>query len=53
MEKPQGIIIKIHTQDFIFMNRQRRASEENPQYEMMSEQTGKTAVHKASALKKL
>ncbi|WP_326983856.1 DUF2945 domain-containing protein [Chryseobacterium sp. MYb264] len=47
-----GIIIKIHTQDFIFMNRQRRAYKTEPQYEVMSEKTGKTAVHKASALKK-
>lgn len=47
-----GIIIKIHTQDFIFMGRQRRASNEEPQYEVMSEKTGKTAVHKSSALKK-
>ena len=49
----QGIIIKIHTNDFVFMNKQRRASEETPQYEVMSEKTGKTAVHKASALKKI
>ena len=48
-----GIIIKIHNSDFIFMNRQRRASESEPQYEVMSEKTGKTAVHKASALKKI
>lgn len=48
-----GIIIKIHTSDFIFMNRQRRATELEPQYEVMSEKTGKKAVHKASALKKL
>lgn len=48
-----GIIIKIHTEDFVFMNRQRRASGENPQYEVMSEKTGKAAVHKASALKKI
>ncbi|GAA4166721.1 hypothetical protein GCM10022217_40970 [Chryseobacterium ginsenosidimutans] len=48
-----GIIIKIHTRDFVFMNRQRRASEENPQYEVMSEKTGKKAVHKSSALKKI
>ena len=48
-----GIITKIHTQDFIFMNQQRRASETEPQYEVMSEKTGKTAVHKASALKKI
>ncbi|MDP9955440.1 hypothetical protein J2X97_001077 [Epilithonimonas hungarica] len=48
-----GIIIKIHTSDFTFMNRQRRASEAEPQYEVMSEKTGKTAAHKASALKKI
>ncbi|WP_027381955.1 hypervirulence associated TUDOR domain-containing protein [Epilithonimonas caeni] len=48
-----GIIIKIHTSDFTFMNRQRRASETEPQYEVMSEKTGKTAAHKASALKKI
>ena len=48
-----GIIINVHNSDFVFMNRQRRASEENPQYEVMSEKTGKTAVHKASALKKI
>lgn len=48
-----GIITKVHTKDFVFMDRQRRASEESPQYEVMSEKTGKTAVHKASALKKI
>ena len=47
----QGAIIQVHIKDFIFMNRQRKASEESPQYEVMSEKTGKTAVHKASALK--
>lgn len=48
-----GVIVNIHTKDFVFMDRQRRASEENPQYEVMSEKTGKKAVHKATALKKL
>jgi len=48
-----GIITKIHTKDFVFMDRQRRASETEPQYEVMSEKTGKTAAHKASALKKI
>lgn len=48
-----GIITKIHTSDFIFINRQRRASQDSPQYEVMSEKTGKSAVHKASALKKI
>ncbi|WBX98008.1 MULTISPECIES: DUF2945 domain-containing protein [Chryseobacterium] len=48
-----GVITKIHTSDFIFMKRQRRASQDSPQYEVMSEKTGKSAVHKASALKKI
>lgn len=48
-----GIITKIYTKDFVFMGRQRRASETEPQYEVMSEKTGKTAAHKASALKKI
>ena len=48
-----GIITKIHHKDFVFMNRQRRASETEPQYEVISEKTGKKAVHKASALKKI
>lgn len=48
-----GVITKVHTTDFVFMNRQRRASEESPQYEVMSEKTGKSAVHKPSALKKM
>ncbi|MBW8522908.1 DUF2945 domain-containing protein [Chryseobacterium chendengshani] len=46
------IITEIHTKDFIFMNRRRRASEDQPQYEVISEKTGKKAVHKGSALKK-
>lgn len=48
-----GTIMKIHTKDFMFMNRQKRASESEPQYEVMSEKTGKKAVHKESALKKI
>lgn len=48
-----GKITHIHTKDFTFMNRQRRASEDEPQYEVMSEKSGKSAVHKASALKKM
>ncbi len=48
----RGSITKIHTRDFVFMGRQRRASEKDPQYEVISEKTGKTAVHKESALKK-
>ncbi|MDQ1100387.1 DUF2945 domain-containing protein [Chryseobacterium sp. SORGH_AS_1048] len=32
-----GRITAVHKKDFIFMNRQRRASEDEPQYEVMSE----------------
>lgn len=48
-----GKITKVHTKDFTFMDKQRRASEDEPQYEVMSEKTGKSAVHKSSALKKM
>ncbi len=48
-----GKITAVHKKDFTFMDRQRRASEYEPQYEVMSEKTGKSAVHKGSALKKM
>ncbi|KQT18326.1 hypothetical protein ASG31_06250 [Chryseobacterium sp. Leaf404] len=48
-----GTVQKVHKKDFTFMNKERKASEEQPQYEVMSEKTGKSAVHKASALKKI
>ncbi|WP_294219760.1 DUF2945 domain-containing protein [uncultured Chryseobacterium sp.] len=48
-----GKITKVHTKDFMFMEKQRRASEDEPQYEVMSKKTGKSAVHKGSALKKM
>lgn len=48
-----GGIVKIHSRDFTFMGRRRKTTADNPQYEVMSEKTGKTAVHKASALKKV
>lgn len=48
-----GKITKIHKKDFVFMDKQRRATEDEPQYEVMSEKTGKSAVHKASSLKKM
>lgn len=47
-----GKIIKKHTQDFDFMGRKRRASNDHPQYEVQSFKTGKTAAHHPSALKK-
>lgn len=48
-----GKITAVHKKDFTFMDKQRRASADEPQYEVMSEKTGKSAVHKGSALKKM
>ncbi len=47
-----GAVTKVHKEDFTFMGKKRRASEDEPQFEVMSEKTGKSAVHKESALKK-
>lgn len=47
-----GKITKVHKQDFEFMGRTRRASAENPQFEVQSDNTGNKAAHKADALKK-
>jgi len=47
-----GIIIKIHTKDFIFMNRQSRASESEPQYEVISEKQVKQPFTKLLHLRK-
>ncbi|WP_034691112.1 hypervirulence associated TUDOR domain-containing protein [Kaistella palustris] len=47
-----GKSVKKHTADFEFMGRQRRASADDPQYEVQSFKTGKLAAHKPSALKK-
>jgi hypothetical protein len=34
-DEAKDIITKIQTIDFVFMNRQRRASDDNPQYEVV------------------
>ena len=46
-------IIRIHTSDFDYQGHTRRASEEDPQYEIRSDKTDHIAAHKGSALKKL
>ncbi|MFB0834598.1 hypervirulence associated TUDOR domain-containing protein [Arthrobacter halodurans] len=48
-----GEVTRIHTRDFSFMGRQRRASPEEPQYEVESDKTGNLAAHKGGALHKL
>jgi len=45
-----GKIVKVHTQDVEFMGKQRRASKEEPQYEVKSDKTGHLAMHHGQAL---
>ena len=48
-----GKITKVHTQDFEFKGRTRRASTDEPQYEITSDKTDHVAAHKGSALHKV
>ncbi|MFQ4147673.1 DUF2945 domain-containing protein [Arthrobacter sp. LAPM80] len=48
-----GKIIKVHTKDFLYKGHQRRASTDDPQYEIESEKTDHVAAHKGEALRKL
>lgn len=47
-----GTITRIHSQDFDFKGHTRRASEDEPQYEIGSDKTDHIAAHKGSALRK-
>jgi len=47
-----GKVTKVHKQDFEFMGRTRRASSEEPQFEVQSDKTGHKAAHKGDALTK-
>lgn len=48
-----GKIIKIHERDFHYKGHMRRASQEEPQYEIKSKKTDHVAAHKESALSKI
>ncbi|MEC9482521.1 MAG: DUF2945 domain-containing protein [Halomonas sp.] len=48
-----GRIIRVHTRDTEYKGHTRRASEEEPQYEIQSDKTDHIAMHKDSALSKL
>ena len=48
-----GKIIKVHTADFDYKGHTRRASKEDPQYEIKSDKTDHIAAHKGSALSKV
>ncbi|MCP3017032.1 DUF2945 domain-containing protein [Nocardiopsis dassonvillei] len=45
-----GTITRVHTSDFAFRGRTRRASEDEPQYEIKSDRTDHVAAHKDGAL---
>ena len=46
-----GRIIKVHHQDFDYKGHRRRASRDDPQYEIKSDKTDHVAAHRGSALK--
>ena len=48
-----GKITKVHTEDFEYKGHTRRASAEEPQYEIQSDKTDHIAAHKGSALRKI
>ncbi len=48
-----GRISKLHEQDFAFKGRTRRASKEEPQYQIESDKTDHLAAHKEDALTKI
>ncbi len=49
----RGEVTKVHTSDFELLGRTRRASDDEPQYEVQSDKTEHVAAHKGSALRKL
>jgi hypothetical protein len=48
-----GTITVIHTSDFDYKGHRRRASQEDPQYEIKSDRTDHIAAHKGAALTRL
>lgn len=48
-----GKVIKIHTRDFEYKGYTHHASQEEPQYEIKSDQSDHIAAHKGSALKRI
>ncbi|MDG5750278.1 DUF2945 domain-containing protein [Qipengyuania sp. XHP0211] len=48
-----GTISKIHESDFDYKGHTRRASKDEPQYEIESDKTDHVAAHKEDALTKL
>lgn len=46
-----GTVTKVHTQAFEYKGHTRRASADDPQYEIKSDKTDHIAAHKGSALR--
>jgi hypothetical protein len=46
-----GTVTKVHTEDFDYKGHKRRASPDQPQYEIKSDKTDHIAAHKGSALR--
>ncbi len=49
----RGNIIKVHIQDFDYKGHTRRASQDEPQYEIESDKTDHIAAHKEGTLTKI
>lgn len=48
-----GRIVKVHYQDFDYKGHRRRASRDEPQYEIKSDKTDHIAAHKGGALTRI
>ncbi|MBE3045060.1 DUF2945 domain-containing protein [Candidatus Bathyarchaeota archaeon] len=48
-----GKITKVHSRDFVYKGHTRRASPDEPQYEIKSDRTEHVAAHKGSALRRI
>lgn len=48
-----GRIVKVHYQDFDYKGHRRRASRDDPQYEIQSDKTDHIAAHKGGALTRI
>ena len=48
-----GTITNVHTADVDYKGHRRRASQDEPQYEIDSDRTDHVAAHKGSALRKV
>jgi hypothetical protein len=48
-----GTNVKVHHHDFDYKGHRRRASEDDPQYEIQSDKTDHVAAHKGGALTRI